>query len=81
MVVVAASRDEGRAWPAGGEGKTQHPAIEIERPLQIGDLQMHMADADACVDGGQAQGFFLDLDGFGHDGNSWLAGQAFDTHM
>ena len=64
--------------------ETQHAAIEIERPLQIGDLQMDMADPHPGVDGGHAQGFFLDLDGLGHGHpwlHSWLAGLAFDTHM
>jgi len=83
--MVAAGRDEGGAGPAGGQRETQHAAIEIERPLQIGDLQVHMPDAHAGVDGGHPQGFFLDLDGLGHGavlgGYSWLAGRAFDTHM
>ena len=46
---------------------------------------MHMADTHPRVDGWHAQGFFLDLDGLGHDAVlgsiSWLAGLAFDTHM
>ncbi len=55
MMVVAAGGDEGRAGPAGGQLETQHAAVEIERALQIGDLQVDMADAHALVDGGQAQ--------------------------
>jgi hypothetical protein len=34
-----------------------------------------MADAHPGIDGGQAQGFFLDLDGLGHD-EQFLAGRA-----
>src|SRR6202051_4061951 len=56
MVVVAAGRDEGGAGPAGGQRETQHAAIEIERPLQIGDLEVDVADLDPVVDGGKAQG-------------------------
>ena len=52
---------------------------------EILSTQVHMADANPGIDGGQAQGFFLDLDGLGHGGNPWgnlwLAGRAFDTHM
>ena len=54
MVVVSAGRNEGRARVAGGQGKAQHPAVEIERPLQIGHFQVDMADFDAGIDGGQA---------------------------
>ena len=60
MVVVAAGRDEGRAGPAGGQRETQHAAVEIERALQVGDLQVDMADAHPRVDGGQAQGLFFE---------------------
>src|SRR5580704_2009937 len=56
MVVVAAGRDEGGAGPAGGERESQHAAIEIERPLQIGDLEVDVADLDPVIDGGEAQG-------------------------
>ena len=66
MVVIAAGRDEGRARAAGGEGKAQDAAVEIERPLQIGHFQVDMADPHAGIDGGKAEGFFLDLDGLGH---------------
>ena len=58
--MVAAGRDEGGAGPGGRDLKTQHAAIEIERPLQIGDLQVDMADAHPRVDGGQAQGLFFE---------------------
>ncbi len=59
MMVVAAGRDEGRARPAGGHRETQHAAIEIERPLQVGDLEMDVADAHPRVDGGQLEGLFF----------------------
>src|SRR6185369_12955644 len=55
VVVIAASRDEGSAWPAGGHGEAEHAAIEVERPLQIGHLQVHMADAHPGVDGRKGQ--------------------------
>ena len=60
MVVIAAGGDEGRARPAGGHRETQHAAIEIERPLQVGDLQVDMADAHPRIDGGQLQGVFFE---------------------
>ena len=63
MVVVAAGGDEGRAGPAGGQLETQDAAVEIERPLQVGDLQVDMADAHPRVDGGQAEGLFFELGG------------------
>ena len=66
MVMVAAGRDEGSARPAGGQRETQDAAIEIERPLQVGDLQMHMADAYPRIDGGQAQGGLFGGVGAGH---------------
>ena len=84
MVVIAAGRDEGGAGPAGGQRETQHAAIEIERPLQVGDLQMDMADAHPGVDGGQAQGVFSSCDRglvmaavLGNPGGRW----PWNTHM
>ena len=63
MVVVAAGRDEGGAGAAGGHLEAQHAAVEIERPLQVGDLQVDVADADAGVDGRGSAGPFFS--GFG----------------
>ena len=72
-MMIAAGRYEGGARPACGERKTQHPAVEIERPLQIGDFQMDMADPHPRVDGGELQGLFLE--GYGLlMGKSWLSG-------
>jgi uncharacterized protein YwlG (UPF0340 family) len=70
MVVVAAGRDEGGTGAGGRDLKTQHAAIEIERPLQIGDLQVDMANPHPGIDGGQAQGVFGHFGGFGHMGHS-----------
>ena len=58
MVVVAAGGDEGGAGPAGGQLETEHAAVEIERALQIGDFEMHVADAHALVDGRQRKAVF-----------------------
>src|SRR5215471_11684212 len=75
MVMIAAGRDEGCAWAAGGQRKTQDAAIEIERPLEIGHLQVHVADAHASVDGGKAQLFLGHFGGFRHWAiPGWLAG-------
>ena len=59
-MMVTAGRYEGGARPACGERKTQHPAVEIERPLQVGDLQMDMPDPHPGVDHGELQGLFLE---------------------
>lgn len=60
MMMVAAGRYEGGARSACGERKTQHATVEIERPLQIGDLQMDMPDTHPRVDCGELQCLFLE---------------------
>ena len=51
MVVVAAGRDEGGlAAVALGQLESEHAAIECQRALQIGHLQMDMADPGAGID-------------------------------
>jgi len=91
MMVVAAGRDEGRAGPAGGQGESEHAAVEIQRSLQIGDLQMDMADPHPVVDGGKLRqrlfegnrlvhdAFLVPFAGpsFGRDAGYW----GLQTHM
>src|SRR5262249_9551448 len=79
MVVIPAGRDESRTRSAGGERKTQHPAIEIEGPLQIGDFEMDMANADAPIDRWPLQGLFLE--GFRVRYEFVLAAGDFHPHM
>jgi hypothetical protein len=79
MVVVAAGGDEGGAGAGGGHLEAEHPAIEIECALQVGDLQVDVADADPGVDGGEIEHFFSSFGG--HGSYLWLAGRGFDTHM
>ena len=59
MVVIAAGRDESCTGAAGGQSEPQYSAIEIERALKVGDLQVNMADAHPWVDGGQLEGLFF----------------------
>src|SRR5262249_17912147 len=66
MVVEAARRDERGARPARGERKTQYTAIKIQRPLEVGDLQMHMANSHAGVDRGHTEGCVFDGYRLGH---------------
>src|SRR5689334_4654118 len=79
VMMITACRNEGRPGPAGCERKTQHTAVEIERPLQIRDLEVHVTDPDPRVDCGHPQGIFLDGFRFRH----WvvLAVGASDPHM
>ena len=52
VVVIAARRDEG-GLPAIHllQFEAEHAAIEIQRPLEVGDLQVNMADARSGRDG------------------------------
>jgi hypothetical protein len=51
VVVVPARRDEG-GLPAEPvlELETEHVAPERERPVEVGDLQVDVADVDAGID-------------------------------
>ena len=51
MVVVAAGGDEGRlvAQPLL-ELEAEHPAVEVERAVEVGDLEVDVADVDAGID-------------------------------
>jgi hypothetical protein len=51
MVMIAAGRDEGglRSHPLHLL-KTEHTAIEGQRAIEIGDLEMHVADAYPGID-------------------------------
>ncbi len=51
MVVITAGRHESRARHALGQLEAEHPDIEIERAVEIGDFQMDMADPHAGIDG------------------------------
>ena len=52
MMVVAAGRDEGRLRAETlHQLEAQDTAVEVERPLQVGDLQVDMADAHPGIDG------------------------------
>jgi hypothetical protein len=50
MMMVSARRKERRgiAQPLDNV-ETQHPMIEIDGALQVGDFQMHVSDADTRV--------------------------------
>lgn len=52
VVVIAAGGDEGGLGAVAlGEFETEHAAVEIECALQVGDLQMDVADAGTGGDG------------------------------
>jgi len=53
VMMITAGRNERRlqAKPLR-QLKAEYAAIKGQRPVDIGDLQMHVADADACVDRG-----------------------------
>src|SRR5713101_30048 len=83
VMMIPAGRDEGGAGPPLGELKTENAAIEFQRPLEIGDFEMHMADPDSAIDRTRRQGFagFRHLLGTAHDAppglgpNLWRAGR------
>jgi hypothetical protein len=51
-MMIASGGDEGRTGAhALHQLKTQHAAIEAERAVEIGDLQVNVADSGAGVDG------------------------------
>src|SRR5262245_9381470 len=66
VMMIAAGRYKGRTWPACGERKSQYPAVEIERLLQIGNLQVDMADPHPGVDRGELKSLFLKGYGLAH---------------
>jgi hypothetical protein len=52
VVVIAAGRNERRAGTQPlHQLKSQHAAIKSQRAIEIGDLEMNMADASSCDDG------------------------------
>src|SRR6266566_2485360 len=83
VMMIAAGRDEGGAGSPLGELEAQHAAIEFQRPLEIGDFEMHVADPDPAIDRPRGQGFagFRHLPGTAHDAppglgpNLWRAGR------
>ena len=51
MVMVAAGRDEGGLGAVAlGQLEAEHAAVEGERPLEVGHLEVDVADARAGVD-------------------------------
>ena len=51
MMVVVARRDERRLGAVTrDQRKPEHAAIERQRPFDVGDLQMDMADAGPRID-------------------------------
>ena len=51
MVMIVARRDErGLRAVARDQRKAEHAAIERQRPLDIGDFEMDMADAGLRID-------------------------------
>ena len=60
VVVIAAGGDErGVRRPCAGELEAEHAAVEIERPVDVGHLEVDVADVGARVDrlGGLAPSF------------------------
>ncbi len=53
MVVIAAGRNERGAGARRCHFETEDAAIEVERPLQIGDLEVDVPDPHARVDRGK----------------------------
>jgi hypothetical protein len=51
VVVVAARRDEGSfvADPLL-QLEAEDPGVEVERPVEVGDFEMDVADVDAGID-------------------------------
>jgi hypothetical protein len=51
VVVVAAGRNEGRlvAEPLL-QLEAEHAAVELERPVEVGDFQVDVADVDTGID-------------------------------
>ena len=58
MVVVVAGGEEGGVEPdrarVGDDAEAEAVAVERERPLEVGDAQVHVADAHRGVDGSHA---------------------------
>jgi len=50
MVIVACGDERGAVAVALFQLEAEHATIEAERPLDVGDLEMDMADPDARVD-------------------------------
>jgi len=51
VVVIAAGAEKCRGRPeAGRQLEPQHAVVERQRAVEIGDLEVHVPDADAWVD-------------------------------
>ena len=50
MVVATGRNERGLGAVALDQLKAEHAAIEVKRAVEIGDLQMDMADPDAGID-------------------------------
>src|SRR5262249_49188030 len=66
VMMIPSGRYEGRAGPTGGERKTQHPTIKIQRSLQVCNLQVDMANPHPWIDGGHLQRGIVDGLGLRH---------------
>ena len=62
MVVIAAGRDEGGLLAVAlHQLEAEHAGVEAERAVEIGDLEMDMADPHAGIDGARGFGKGLKL--------------------
>ena len=50
VMMIAAGGNERRAAHPLHQLETEHAAIEVQRAIEIGDFEMHMADANAGID-------------------------------
>src|SRR5439155_9700287 len=50
MMIAAGRYERGRIAAALRELEAEHAAIEAQRPFEIRDLQMHMADLRSTID-------------------------------
>src|SRR5205085_6567661 len=67
VVVIAAGREEGRLAAAPlGELEAQDVAIKRQRTIEVGDLEVHMADTHAVGDGARRDAVGKGLEAGGH---------------
>ena len=50
MVVVAAGAEKRRPRPACHDVEPQHPAVKRDRAIEIGDLQVNVANINSRID-------------------------------
>ena len=83
MMVIAAGRNERGSRPCRRHLKTEHAAVELQRAVKVGDLQVHVPDAHTRIDGRHLRGWLAHRIGHGCISRrpGWLAGTRSDTHM